>query len=96
MLLILYGAIKLGGWLVKLTDKNTEINGDNHTAIIIILMLLPGFVHLFIQVIFGISLIKGWGGRYSLITGGAFMIIYIILTEITDRKAKRKRIEIKH
>lgn len=96
MLFILYGAIRLGGWLVKALDKNTEINGENHTAIVLILMMLPNFLHLFIQVTFGIRIIEGWGGRYSLMTGFALMIIYITLTEITDRKAKKRQIEVKN
>ncbi|MEA3420910.1 MAG: hypothetical protein U9Q97_04435 [Acidobacteriota bacterium] len=86
MLLVIYGAIRLGGWLIKRIDKKTEINGENHMAMILISVLLPNFLYLIMWLLFGTRLTS----RYVLIAGLALMIFYIIITEIDDKAQKRQ------
>jgi len=82
VLLIMLGAIKFGGWLISL-DKNTQIKGDNHIAIIGILLILP--------TVFGLHrFIGGWRG--NIIPGVMLIIIFSIWTGIEDHKFKKKNI----
>lgn len=90
MLLLIYAVIKVVGWLVNL-DKKSEINGDNHAAIIVIMMLLPNFIFQLFLFGFGIVLVRGWGLRYAGMTGFALVVIFSIVTWIGENKAKKRK-----
>lgn len=94
-LLFFYGVIKLGGWLIKTTSKETEIKGDNHMAIICILFLLPKVLYEFGYFILGMQPIRGWGVKLAATLGFILIIIFSILTEAADRKAKKRKSEAK-
>ncbi len=82
MLIIIYGALKLTGWLISL-DKKTEIKGDNHTAIVAILLILP--------VSLGVHKLLGPGWRNHLLPGAVLIITFSIWTGIAESKAKREK-----
>ena len=84
MLLLVYGAIRLGGWLVRRMDKRTSINGENHIAMIILILLLPNFIYLMSWFFFRVIL----STRALLLFGVFLVIIYIVITEIDDKKKK--------
>jgi len=86
MLLLIFGAIKLGGWLIRRIDKETEINGDNHVAMIIILLLLPNFIYLISWLLFKVRVVN----RSLFIIALVLVVIYIIITEIDDKAQKKK------
>lgn len=86
ILLLLFGAVKLADWIIRSFVKKTQIKGDNHTLIVVILLTLPNF--LFNEVfalLFGTRPMLSFRG--GLIFGLILMIIYMIITEITDSKA---------
>jgi hypothetical protein len=92
-LLALYGGIKLGGWIIRRVDKHTEINGENYVAVILILLTFPNvLINEIIPVLFGKPLLRL---RFdpALIMAIVLVTVYIILTEIADRKSKKKRTE---
>ena len=86
MLLLIFGAIKLGGWLIRRIDKETEINGDNHVAMIIILGLLPNFIYIVSWLLFKVRVVN----RFLFIIALVLVVIYIIITEIDDKAQKKK------
>ncbi|MCJ7569694.1 MAG: hypothetical protein MUO58_19470 [Anaerolineales bacterium] len=82
VLIVIYGVLKLTGWLIGL-DKKTEIKGDNHTAIIAILLVLP--------VSLGVHKLLGPGWRNNLLPGVVLIIAFSIWTGIAESKAKKAK-----
>jgi len=93
VLLLLLGALKLAKWLVRIVDKRTDIKGDNHAAIIVILAMGPNVLHQIIATLFGVYLIKNPATefKYTTIVGIALAAIYLILAEFISEKSKRKK-----
>ena len=92
-LLALYEGTKLGGWIIRRVDKHTEINGENYVAVILILLTFPNvLINEIIPVLFGKQVSRS---RFdpALILAIVLVTVYIILTEIADRKSKKKRTE---
>jgi len=79
MLIFLYLVPKLFGKLMNL-DKKTNIKGDNHIAIIGILLVTPTVV--------GIHKLLGSGWRNHLIPGVILIILFSIWTGIDEKKFK--------
>jgi len=92
-LLSIYGVTKLGAWAIRRMDKNTEINGENYMAVILILLTFPNVLlnELFL-ILFGSQLHVS---RFdpALILAIVLTLSYIVLTEMADRKAKKKQTE---
>ena len=87
VLVLLYGAAKFAGWVVKTYYRKSQIKGDNHTIIVVILLTLPNF--LFNEVFAALLGIKPMlNFRNTLIFGLFLMTIYLIITEIVDSKTK--------
>ena len=86
MLLLIFGAIKLGGWGIRRIDKETKINGDNHVAMMIILGLLPNFMYIISWLLFKVRVTN----RLLFIAALVLIVIYIIITEIDDKAQKKK------
>lgn len=92
-LLALYGVIKLGAWTIRRIDKHTEINGGNYMAVILVLLTFPNvLINEILVVLFGKQVLRL---RFdpALILAIVLTTVYIILTEIADRKSKKKQIE---
>jgi len=88
VLVLLYGAAKFAGWVIKTYYKKSQIKGDNHTLIVVILLTLPNF--LFNEVCAALFSIKPmFNFRSTLLFDLILMIIYLIITEIVDSKAKK-------
>jgi hypothetical protein len=79
MLAFLYLVPKLFGKLINL-DKKTNIKGDNHIAVIAILLVAP--------VTLGIHKLLGPGWKNHLIPGVILMILFSIWTGIDEKKNK--------
>lgn len=79
MLAFLYLVPKLFGKLMNL-DKKTNIKGDNHIAIIGILLITP--------VTFGIHKLLGSGWKNHLLPGMVLIILFSIWTGIDEKRAK--------
>jgi hypothetical protein len=89
----LYMGIKLGGWILKRVDKRTEINGENCTAVIFILMTFPNvLINEIFVVLFGKQVLR-LGFNPALILAIVLTAVYLTLAEIADRKFKKKQIE---
>ena len=87
-LVLLYGATKLAGWIIRRFYPKSQIKGDNYTAIIVILLTLPNV--LFNEVLATLFNTKPMlSFRGALIFGLILMTIYIIVTEIADSKATK-------
>lgn len=85
VLLLLYGAAKLSGWIIKTYYQQSQIKGDNYTVIIVTLITLPNF--LFNEVwalIFDTKPMLSFRG--ALITGLILMAIFMTITETIDSK----------
>ena len=92
-LLALYGAIKLGAWTIRRVDKHTEISGENYMAVILILLTFPNvLINEILRVLFGKQVLR-LGFDPALILAIALVTVYITLTEMADRKFKKKRTE---
>ena len=94
-LVAFYAITKLGAWAIRRIDKHTEINGENYMAVILILLTFPNVLLNEITIIlFGRQLFVS---RFdpALILAVVLALGYIVLTEMADRKAKKKRTEIK-
>ena len=92
-LLALYGIIKLGAWAIRRIDKHTEINGENYMAVILILLTFPNvLLNEIFLILFGSQLHVS---RFdpALILAIVLTLSYIVLTEMADRKAKKKKTE---
>lgn len=87
----LYGVIKFGAWIIRRMDKHTEINGENYMAVILILLTFPNvLINEIFTVLFGKPVLSF---DQVLILAVVLITVYSILTEITDRKSKKKQIE---
>ena len=93
VLLLLYGALRLAKWLVRVVDKKTNIKGDNHAAIIIILLMLPNVLHQIIATLFGVFLIENLSSefKYTTLIGVALGAIYLILAEFIESRMNKKK-----
>ena len=92
-LLGIYGVTKLGAWAIRRMDKNTEINGENYMAVILILLTFPNvLLNEIFLILFGRQLHVS---RFdpALILAIVLTLSYIVLTEMADRKAKKKQTE---
>ena len=75
-------------------DKHTEINGENYLAVILVLLTFPNvLVNEIFIVLFGKQVLR-LRLDPALILAIVLTTVYIILTEIADRKSKKKQIEI--
>jgi hypothetical protein len=89
----LYGVIKFGAWIIRRMDKHTEINGENYMAVILILLTFPNvLINEMFTVLFGKQAL-GLSFDQVLILAVVLITVYSILTEITDRKSRKKQIE---
>ena len=89
-LLTLYGITKLGAWGIRRIDKETEINGENYMAVILILLTFPNIlINEIFVVLFGKQVLR-LGFDPALILAVILMLIYVILTEIDDKAQKNK------
>ena len=92
-LLGIYGVTKLGAWGIRRIDKHTEINGENYMAVILILLTFPNvLLNEIFLILFGKQLHIS---RFdpALILAIVLTLTYIVLTEMADRKAKKKQTE---
>lgn len=80
ILIGLYVIPKIVGKLLNL-DKNSNIKGDNHTAIILILLIAP--------VALGIHKFLGPGWRNHLIPGIILMVLFSIWSWIDEKQSKK-------
>ncbi len=85
----------MGAWAIRLIDKNTEINGENYIAVILILLTFPNVLLNEIPLILFGSQLHVSRFDPALILAIVLKLVYIVLTEMADRKAKKKRLEIK-
>ena len=81
MLLLLYFIPKVVGNLMSL-DKRSNIKGDNHVVIILILLIAP--------VALGVNKILGPGWRNHLIPGICLVVLFSILSWIDENKFKSR------
>jgi hypothetical protein len=90
----LYGVIKLGAWIIRRMDKHTEVNGENCTAVILILLTFPNVLinEIFI-ILFGKQALRLSFDQVSILSA-VLITVYLMLAEIADRKFKKKQIEI--
>ena len=92
-LLALYGITKLGEWAIRRIDKHTEINGENYMAVILILLTFPNvLINEIFLVFFGKQVLR-LGFDPAWILAIVLFTLYITLTEMADRKSKKKRAE---
>jgi hypothetical protein len=90
---VLYGAIKLGAWMIRRVDKHTEVNGENCTAVILILWMFPNvLINEIFTILFGKQALK-LSFNQVLISAAVLITVYLMLAEIADRKFKKKQIE---
>lgn len=75
-----YVVLKLAGRLLNL-DKNTNIKGDNHIAILAIIFIAP--------VTFGVHKLLGPGWRSHLIPGIILITLFSIWSWMDERRRKR-------
>jgi hypothetical protein len=83
VLLLLYVIPKIMGKLMSL-DKSSSVKGDNHTAVIIILLTTP--------VALGIHKLIGSGWKNHFIPGVILIIIFSIWSWIDEKKYKSQNI----
>jgi len=88
VLVLLYGAAKLAGWIIKTYYKKSQIRGDNHAVIFVILMTLPNFLFNEVSILlFGTKPMLDF--RWTLIVSISIVAIYMITTEIIDAEATK-------
>jgi len=80
ILVCLYIIPKIVGKLLNL-DKNSNIKGDNHTAIILILLIAP--------VALGIHKFLGPGWRNHLIPGIILIVLFSIWSWIDEKQSQK-------
>jgi hypothetical protein len=90
-LVAIYGIAKVGGWAIRHVDKDSEINGENYMAVVVILLTFPNvLLNEVFLVLFGTQL-RVSRFDLALILAIALTLGYIVLAEIADRKAKKRR-----
>lgn len=82
ILLLLYLIPKAVGKLMTL-DKKSNIKGDNHVAVVLILLIAP--------VAFGVHKVLGPGWRNHLIPGICLFVVFSILSWIDENKFKSRK-----
>lgn len=82
ILLILYVVPKIAGKILEL-DKTSNVKGDNHVAVIIILLIAP--------VTLGIHKLLGPGWRNHLIPGLILIVLFSAWSWIDERRFKSAR-----
>ena len=94
-LIALFGLTKLGAWTIRRLDAHTEINGENYIAVLLILLTFPNVLLNKITILlFGHPLLVS-SFDPALILAIFLVLGYIVLTEMADREAKKKRLEVK-
>jgi len=94
-LVAFYGLAKFGGWAIRRLDEHTEINGENYFVVLLILLTFPNVLLNEVTILlFGRQLLVS---RFdpALILAVFLVLGYIVLTEMADRKAKKKRLDVK-
>ena len=92
-LLALYGVTRLGAWAIRRIDKHTEINGKNYMAVILFLLTFPNvLINEIFVVLFGKQVLR-LGFDPAWILAIVLVTLYVTLTEMADRKSKKKRAE---
>jgi|GEM_PF-2398460 len=92
-LLAFYGAAKLGAWTIRRVDKQTEINGENYIAVILILLTFPNvLINEILRILLGIQALRS-SVDPALLLAVILVTVYIALAEMADRKSKKKRTE---
>lgn len=88
VLILLYGAGKLAGWIIRRYYPKSQIKGENYTMIVVILLTLPNILF---NEIFAILLNTKpmLNFRGALVFGLILMAIFMTITEITDSKATK-------
>ena len=81
VLIALYALPKIVGKLLNL-DKNTNIKGENHVAIILILLIAPATL--------GLHKFFAFGWQSYLMPGIILISLFSILSGIDEQKAKKK------
>lgn len=84
ILFLLYVIPKIMGKLMNL-DKSSNVRGDNHTAIVLILMITP--------VALGIHKLIGPGWKNHLIPGVILVVLFSIWSWIDEKKYKSQNIQ---
>ncbi len=82
--------IKLGTMLIEKIDEHTQINPNNHMAILIILFLFPILVFYILYFGCGLSFNLRFGSEFSAIIGLFLMIIFTVFSEMEDHKYRNK------
>lgn len=78
VLLALYAVPKLGGKLIDL-DKTSNVKGDNHIAVLLILLIVPFS--------FGIHKLLGGGWRNHLIPSFLLIVLFSIFSWMDEKKS---------
>ena len=87
--IFLFAGIKLGGKLVSRLEKG--INGENHIALLLLLMWSPNIFTQVVQVFFGTRLFRGgFAWQYPLAIG--IMAIYLAATEYDLWRLKKRKL----
>ena len=76
---------------MKAVDKRTDIKGDNHAAMIVILAMGPNVLHQIIAALFGVYLMGNPGAefKHTTILGIGLAVIYLVLVEFISEKPKK-------
>ncbi len=77
LLIGLYAVPKIAGRLMSL-DKNSNVKGDNHVAVILILLMAPAML--------GLNKLFGLGWRSYLIPGIILIAIFSLLSWMDEKK----------
>jgi hypothetical protein len=80
MLLLLYAIPKIFGKLINL-DKKTNVKGDNHVAVLIILLIAP--------VALGLHKLIGPGWKNHLLPGFIFIVLFSVWSWIDEKNVKK-------
>jgi hypothetical protein len=87
-----YGATAFGAWAIRRLDKQTEVDGKNFVAVIIILLTFPNvLVNEILVILFGKQVMRY--GPAAPIAAVVSIIVYVALAEMADRKFKKKQTE---
>lgn len=79
VLVVLYIVLKLVGRLLNL-DKNTNVKGDNHAAVIAILLVAP--------VAFGFHKLLDMGWRGHLLPGVVLVVLFSLWSWVDEKREK--------
>jgi len=87
VMILLFAAAKLGDWIISTFYKQSQIKGDNHVLVAVILLTFSNilFNEVFV-LLFDIKPMLSF--KNVLIIGMLLMGVYITITEIADSKSK--------